>query len=217
MTNEEAIARIKDHIDFHRYREKKAVKIFEALEMAIKALEQPDLTADQIHTMKEQEYCRGYEDGRKVERESWDEMLVMCDSCGHAIHVKREDVRQPEPCEDSVELDEAIRRCDEIVRDITWFCNSPSKYIEQRRHESTVKLRQLASWLKELKRLKSEKEKMIDALSEKMCYMNTCPNERDTILRIVGGTTNCENHCNTDCNHTNCESYRYGDRDERTD
>lgn len=48
-------------------------------------------------------------------------------------------------------LEEAIQHCDEIVRDLTWFCNSPSKYIEQRRHESAVKLNQLASWLRELK------------------------------------------------------------------
>lgn len=61
-----------------------------------------------------------------------------------------------EQSEDGDELDEAIRHCDEIVRDITWFCNSPSKYIEQRRHESAVKLRQLASWLRELKRLRTE-------------------------------------------------------------
>ena len=57
---------------------------------------------------------------------------------------------------DGDELDEAIRHCDEIVQDITWFCNSPSKYIEQRRHESAVKLRQLTSWLRELKRLRTE-------------------------------------------------------------
>ena len=191
-----------------------------ALKMAINALEQPDLTADQIHTMKEQEYMRGYEDGRKVERESWDEMLVMCDNCGHAIHVKREDVRQPEPCEDSVELDEAIRDLEEIADEednIAYNLESEQWMNIASCEKRAAYNRQLASWLKELKRLKSEKEKMIDALSEKMCYMNTCPNERDAILRIVGGTTNCENHCNTDCNHTNCESYRYEGRDERTD
>ena len=38
MTREEAIARIKDHIEIHRYHERNAVKIFEALDMAIKAL-----------------------------------------------------------------------------------------------------------------------------------------------------------------------------------
>ena len=43
MTREEAVARIKDHIEIHRYHEQNAVKIFEALDMAIKALEQPEI------------------------------------------------------------------------------------------------------------------------------------------------------------------------------
>lgn len=42
MTREEAVARIKDHIEIHRYHERNAVKILEALDMAIKALEQPE-------------------------------------------------------------------------------------------------------------------------------------------------------------------------------
>lgn len=42
MTKEEAVARIKDHIGIHRYHERNAVKIFEALDMAIKALEQSE-------------------------------------------------------------------------------------------------------------------------------------------------------------------------------
>lgn len=42
LTREEAITRIKDHIEIHRYHERNAVKIFEALDMAIKALEQPE-------------------------------------------------------------------------------------------------------------------------------------------------------------------------------
>lgn len=42
MTREEAITRIKDHIEIHRYHERNAVKIFEALDIAIKALEQPE-------------------------------------------------------------------------------------------------------------------------------------------------------------------------------
>lgn len=41
MTKKEAIARIKDHIVVHRYLERNAVKILEALDMAIKSLEQP--------------------------------------------------------------------------------------------------------------------------------------------------------------------------------
>ena len=43
MTREEAVARIKDHIEIHRYHERSAVKIFEAFDMAIKALEQPEI------------------------------------------------------------------------------------------------------------------------------------------------------------------------------
>lgn len=39
MTKEEAVARIKDHIEIHRYHGRNAVKIFEALNMAIESLE----------------------------------------------------------------------------------------------------------------------------------------------------------------------------------
>ena len=48
MTREEAIARIKDHIEIHRYHERNAAKIFEALDMAIKALEQPEPCEDAV-------------------------------------------------------------------------------------------------------------------------------------------------------------------------
>lgn len=43
MTREEAITRIKNHIEIHRYHAPNAVKIFEALDMAIKSLEQPEI------------------------------------------------------------------------------------------------------------------------------------------------------------------------------
>ena len=39
MTREEAIARIKEHIAIHKYRESHAIYIVESLEMAISALE----------------------------------------------------------------------------------------------------------------------------------------------------------------------------------
>lgn len=39
MTTEEAIARIKDHIAVHKYLERGAIHIIEALDMATKALE----------------------------------------------------------------------------------------------------------------------------------------------------------------------------------
>ena len=43
MTNQEAIIRIKNHMDVHRMYEPKGIKISEALEMAIKSLEQSRL------------------------------------------------------------------------------------------------------------------------------------------------------------------------------
>lgn len=43
MTKQEAIMRIKDHMDVHRIYEPEGTKISEALEMAIKSLEQPRL------------------------------------------------------------------------------------------------------------------------------------------------------------------------------
>ena len=39
MTNEEAIERINEHIAIHRYNEPQAIRIAEALQMAIEALE----------------------------------------------------------------------------------------------------------------------------------------------------------------------------------
>ena len=46
MTKKEAIARIKDHIEIHKLFEQRAIKTHEALEMAIKVLEQPELHDD---------------------------------------------------------------------------------------------------------------------------------------------------------------------------
>lgn len=43
MTRQEAIRRIKDHMDIHHIYEPEGIKISEALEMAIKSLEQPKL------------------------------------------------------------------------------------------------------------------------------------------------------------------------------
>ena len=52
-------------------------------------------------------------------------------------------------------------------------------------------------------------KEIADALSEKMCYMNTCPNERDIILGYLGRKRSSKNHCNTDCWNEKCESYHY--------
>lgn len=52
-------------------------------------------------------------------------------------------------------------------------------------------------------------KEIADALSEKMSYMNTCPNERDIILSYLGRKRSSKNHCNTDCWNEKCESYHY--------
>ena len=47
MTNQEAIKRIKEHIEIHKYRESHAIHIVEALEMAISALQAQELSETQ--------------------------------------------------------------------------------------------------------------------------------------------------------------------------
>ena len=44
-----------------------------------------------------------------------------------------------------------------------------------------------------------------------MCYMGSCPNEMAIILNIIAPKDYKRNniiHCNIDCTHTKCESYR---------
>jgi hypothetical protein len=55
-------------------------------------------------------------------------------------------------------------------------------------------------------------KEIADALSEKMCYMNMCPNERDIILGYLGRKRSSKNHCNTDCWNEKCKSYHYETR-----
>ena len=60
MTRQEAIERIQDHIDVHKYREPKAVRILEALDMAISALQAqdvPDTNVGKISRQATCEYC----------------------------------------------------------------------------------------------------------------------------------------------------------------
>ena len=63
MTKEEAISRIKDHMDVHMMYEPRAIKISEALNMAIKALEQPEPCEDVVRrpTLMQmyQQVCKG--------------------------------------------------------------------------------------------------------------------------------------------------------------
>ena len=60
MNNQEAIERIKDHIDIHKINEKNAVYISEALDMAISALEkQIPKKLQNIHRFRGREKCVG--------------------------------------------------------------------------------------------------------------------------------------------------------------
>ena len=49
-------------------------------------------------------------------------------------------------------------------------------------------------------------------VEEKMCYLNTCLNERDMILKIILDDDKIDKspHCNTDCLNTKCKSYHFG-------
>ncbi len=60
--------------------------------------------------------------------------------------------------------------------------------------------------------LEDKLKKIADALSEKMAYMNMCPNERAIILGYLGVKRSNTNHCNTDCWKEECESYHYETR-----
>lgn len=55
-------------------------------------------------------------------------------------------------------------------------------------------------------------KKLADALSEKMAYMNMCPNERDVVLGYLGVKRPNTNHCNTDCWQEECKNYHYETR-----
>ena len=112
MTRKEAIIRIKDHMDIHRMYEPKGTKISEALDMAIKALEQPEPCEDAVSRQAAIDILDDYqvmvENGeekpyawarlRMSELPSaqpepdWTEIMVVCDNCGHIIHVKRVNV-----------------------------------------------------------------------------------------------------------------------------
>ena len=53
------------------------------------------------------------------------------------------------------------------------------------------------------------RNKIANSVADKMYYLNTCPNERDIILRIIDPYNHkgCSGiHCNTDCNsHPDCK------------
>ena len=54
------------------------------------------------------------------------------------------------------------------------------------------------------------RKKIARDVEEKMCYMGSCPNERDIILSIIAPNDydrSCASHCGTDCWNTKCVCY----------
>ena len=75
--------------------------------------------------------------------------------------------------------------------------------------------KQAAECIEELSGIKGYlrlyRKKIADAVEDKMCYMGSCPNEKEIILSIIApkdykrdGT----NHCLTDCWITDCVSHK---------
>lgn len=61
-----------------------------------------------------------------------------------------------------------------------------------------------------MNRKRKLRKKIADRLSNKMVYLNSCPNERDIILNIVLSKKDryaWVSHCTKDCWHKDCESY----------
>lgn len=62
------------------------------------------------------------------------------------------------------------------------------------------------------------RKKIADTVAIKMGYMAVCPNERDTILNTILSKKDrypWDVHCDTDCAHTNCNSYKFGYKAEK--
>ena len=56
------------------------------------------------------------------------------------------------------------------------------------------------------------RKKIAEAVEAKMCYMNSCPNEKEIILNIIAPKDYKRKsafHCNIDCRNKDCKS-RYG-------
>ena len=80
MTREEAIARIKDHMVIHKLNEPRAIRISEALNMAIKALECEPLTDKEQRIFlaamsREEKVCKEV-DEKYPDREPYEDSLV---------------------------------------------------------------------------------------------------------------------------------------------
>ena len=85
MTKQEAIIRIKNHMDVHRMYEPKGTKISEAFEMAIKSLEQQ--ASDEIYSMMKDYYFKH----RNDHDDSWQCGFAKCMNLIPNMYERRED------------------------------------------------------------------------------------------------------------------------------
>lgn len=54
------------------------------------------------------------------------------------------------------------------------------------------------------------RKKIAEAVEDKMCYMGSCPNEKEIILSIIAPKDykrGSASHCGTDCWNKECVSY----------
>lgn len=54
------------------------------------------------------------------------------------------------------------------------------------------------------------RRKIAEAVETKMCYMGSCPNEKEIVLCIIAPKDYKRtgiSHCDTDCWNTTCKSY----------
>lgn len=55
------------------------------------------------------------------------------------------------------------------------------------------------------------RRKIAEAVEEKMCYMGSCPNEKEIVLNIIAPKDykrDSVSHCGTDCWNKECVAYR---------
>lgn len=104
------------------------------------------------------------------------------------------------------------------------FCNKAldsttlggrDRYAVEVERNSLLKLKDDFKCLPSAQPEEDKLKKIADVLSEKMSYMNMCPNERDIILGYLGVKRSNTNHCNTDCWNEKCESYHYETRKQK--
>lgn len=98
MTREEAIARIKDHIERHRIGEYPHIKLAEALDMALSALRPVSL--EQVETVWRGEWVH--------KKSPYDYKIFVCKKCGKQISIQGEPLIFCPAC-GAAQTDEAVQ------------------------------------------------------------------------------------------------------------